>query len=290
MHVQILWRLVEYLGKCLTRQESHGGSIDPRVICSTSHRFQVILAFFGLDPSTGQLPVVRPDAVTGHGSLHLNEGVGGNLVAQTAGARVDHDTHLTYLIDAHLFRNKRIIDLIHNLNLCIVVACPKGSELREASLLRSVGHLGRIRIEHATILLAVFLVFRPRITFAQRPVDAKLESLFQIGLLCWNDALRADTHRDVVEQGLSQALLQRLHIVVEQVCSQQTNSAVDVKANSPRRDHGSRVTHVEGRHVADGKAISTMNIRQTDGVFHDARQGSNIANLLDSWQKTPDVL
>jgi hypothetical protein len=51
----------------------------------------------------------------------------GYLVAKAAAAAVDHDAHLTDLLDAHLAGGCRIKDLVYHLDFCVMVAraqCP----------------------------------------------------------------------------------------------------------------------------------------------------------------------
>mmetsp|Transcript_32706 Transcript_32706/g.40193 ORF Transcript_32706/g.40193 Transcript_32706/m.40193 type:complete len:206 (-) Transcript_32706:407-1024(-) len=165
VHVQIFGRLVEDLRKCLSRQEGHGRTVHPGIVCCCRHCLQVVLTFIGMDPGTCQLPVVGADVVAGHGSLHVDQRVCGNLVSQTTATRMDHDTDLSFLVNAHLFGHKLIIDLVHHLDLRIVIPSAQGAQLWQSTLLCSAGYLSGIGIQHATILFTVFFVFRPCISF-----------------------------------------------------------------------------------------------------------------------------
>lgn len=52
-----------------------------------------------------------------------------NLVAQASAATVDHHTHLAFVINAHLLGSILIINLIHNLNLSVMVSCTQRPQL-----------------------------------------------------------------------------------------------------------------------------------------------------------------
>mmetsp|Transcript_23153 Transcript_23153/g.57605 ORF Transcript_23153/g.57605 Transcript_23153/m.57605 type:complete len:212 (-) Transcript_23153:621-1256(-) len=172
VHVQVFWGLVEDFGKCLASQEGHRGAVHPGVVRCRRHTLHIILAFLRIYSGACQLPVIGLDVVAGHGALHLNQGVCGDLVAQTSAARVDHDANLALLVDTHLFGDEWVVDLVDNLDLRIVVASSEGSQLRQASLLGTAGDLGRIRVQHPPVLLAMLLVLRPCVPLAERPINA----------------------------------------------------------------------------------------------------------------------
>lgn len=76
----------------------------------------------------------------------------------------------------------------------------------------------------------------------QRVLGVKKHSLLGTH---WDDTLGADTHRNVVKQGLSQLLLHRLHVALVQVGAQQTNTAVDVESHTTCRDRDTNPTQVK---------------------------------------------
>ena len=166
VHVEVVGLGVEDLGEGLPGEEGHGGAVDPGVVGGAGHGGEVVLALLGVDAGAGELAVVGVDAVAGHGALHGDEAVGGHLVAQAAGPRVDHDADLPDLVDAHLAGRPGVVDLLHDLDLGVVVAGAEGAHLREPALLGARRDLGRVRVEHPPVLLAVLLVFGPRVGFA----------------------------------------------------------------------------------------------------------------------------
>mmetsp|Transcript_111391 Transcript_111391/g.347208 ORF Transcript_111391/g.347208 Transcript_111391/m.347208 type:complete len:335 (+) Transcript_111391:524-1528(+) len=289
-HVQVLGGLVEDLGEGLTGEEGHRGAVHPGVICRRGHGGQVVLALLGMDPGARQLPVVDLDVVPRHGALHLDERICGNLVPQAAAPRVDHDADLALLVYAHLLRDELVVDLLHDLDLRVVVPGSQGAHLWESALLRAGGHLRGVSIQHASELLAVLLVLGPGVALAQGPVDTELQHLLQVGVLARNDALRAYAHGDVVEKRLCQALLHRLHIGEEEVGPQQPHAAVDVEAHAARRDDRHGVVHVKSRGVSDRKPVPAVHIRHPDGMLHNPRQGSYVGNLLHRGQESAHIL
>lgn len=53
----------------------------------------------------------------------------GNLVAQTSAATVDHHAHLPFVVDAHLPGSIFVVDVIHNLDLGVMISCSQGPQL-----------------------------------------------------------------------------------------------------------------------------------------------------------------
>mmetsp|Transcript_95591 Transcript_95591/g.242972 ORF Transcript_95591/g.242972 Transcript_95591/m.242972 type:complete len:224 (+) Transcript_95591:555-1226(+) len=202
VHVQILGGLVEDLRKGLASQKRHRRSVHPSVISGGSHTLHVVLTLHRVDPRTCQLPVVRLDVIPTHGTLHLDQRICGDLVAQSSAARVDHDAHLALLVDAHLLRHERVVDFIDDLDLCVVIASTQCAKLRQPTLLGAARDTVRVRIQHPTVLLAMLLVLRPSIALPQGPINAQLQRLLQILLLGRDDAHGAHTDGNVVEQGL----------------------------------------------------------------------------------------
>mmetsp|Transcript_60630 Transcript_60630/g.170856 ORF Transcript_60630/g.170856 Transcript_60630/m.170856 type:complete len:216 (+) Transcript_60630:106-753(+) len=135
----------------------------------------------------------------------------------------------------------------------------------------------------------MLLVLRPGIALAERPVDAELQRLLQVLLFRRDDPHRAHADGDVVEEGLRQALLHRLHVGLEHVRADQPHAAVDVEAHAAGRDDRLRVPHVERRDVADREAVAAVDVRQPDGVLLNPRQRRDVADLLDGGEEAADV-
>ena len=66
------------------------------------------------------------------------------------------------------------------------------------------------------------------------PIHVKIVELY----------LAADPHRDVIEQGLGELLLDGRHVLLRQVGPQQPHPAVDVETHAARRHHGLGVLRV----------------------------------------------
>lgn len=187
-------------------------------------------------------PVVDDNTVLLHHTLHVHQRVRSHLVAQAATARVDHDQHLAATIDAHLLRTRRVENLVHHLDLRVVVPCTQCSHLRQSALLCARGDFGGVGIQHATVLLTMLLVFAPGVTFAETPVHSKrlgsmwgdepYHRIHQIRVVDGNDALGTHAHRDVVVECLRQLLLHRIHVLLVQIRADQAHAAVDVVAHA----------------------------------------------------------
>lgn len=54
----------------------------------------------------------------------------GDLMPEASAAAVDHHTHLAFVVNAHLLGGVVIVDLIHHLDLSIVVSCSQSAELQ----------------------------------------------------------------------------------------------------------------------------------------------------------------
>ena len=78
----------------LPAKEGHRRPVDPRVGGRCGHSLQIVLALFTMYAGTRELPVVSLDAIAPHSFLHLDEGIGRDLVAQSSGPGVDHYAHL----------------------------------------------------------------------------------------------------------------------------------------------------------------------------------------------------
>lgn len=69
-------------------------------------------------------------------------------------------------------------------------------------------------------------------------------------------SLPADSNGNVIEETLSQLLLNWCDIFFKKICSQQANSAVNVESNSTGTDYGKWIVHIKCSHIADGETIS----------------------------------
>ncbi len=125
----------------------------------------------------------------------------GHLVAEASTAAVDHHTDLPLVIDAHLLGSVIVVDLIHHLNLSVVVSCTQRPQLhnsrrtwrdrresavlcmmlcckcvylRQSSLLGFGRDFVGIGLQHPAVFLTVLLILGPSVSFPQRPVHTHL--------------------------------------------------------------------------------------------------------------------
>lgn len=137
----------------LSGEEGHRWAIDPGIIPSSSHAFQIVLSFLWKDTSAGELTVIHYDLISFHCLLHGNQGIctntkmlldvcrgrfskltarwlnktlrptSGNLVAKPSAPTVDHHTHLAFMVNTHLLGGIVIEDLVHHLNFSVMISC-----------------------------------------------------------------------------------------------------------------------------------------------------------------------
>ena len=179
--------------------------------------------------------------------------------------------------------------LVHHLDLGVVVPGAERAHLRQPPLLRPRAHLVGIRVEHPPVLLAVFLVLRPRVSLAQGPIHAHLERGLEPRGGRWDDALRTHAHRDVIEEGLRELLLDVRHVALVQVGADHPDAAVDVEAHAAGGDDRVWVGHVEGGDVSDGEAVPGVDVRERDALADDAGEAGDVGELLDRGEEAADV-
>ena len=153
VHVEIVRCALEGLGECLAHEERHRLPIDPRKVGGGRHGCQIRLALLRVDASTRKLrtqsecvrhdaserarprrdsylTIIELDVVASHGLLHVDQRVGGDLVAETAAPAVDQDAHLVLVVDAHLGGGVLVVDLLDHLHLAVVIAGTESTQLR----------------------------------------------------------------------------------------------------------------------------------------------------------------
>src|SRR5690606_19334441 len=142
-------------------------AVDPGVVGGGGHRTEVRPARLGLHRRARQLPVRHGDAVLGHHPLHHPDVVGADLVAQAAGAGVDHHADLSFAQSEHL-RDRRVVDLRYRLHLQEVVAGAEAARLPEPPFHRPGADLGRVGAGHRAAVLAPLQVTRYAVPLLDR--------------------------------------------------------------------------------------------------------------------------
>mmetsp|Transcript_21819 Transcript_21819/g.50168 ORF Transcript_21819/g.50168 Transcript_21819/m.50168 type:complete len:264 (-) Transcript_21819:589-1380(-) len=179
-HVKLVRSCAKCLRESLPRQKSHRRAVHPCVVGGGAHACEVCFPLRRVDPRARELPVVGDDLVASHRLLHLHERIRRHLVAETSRARMDQHANLSLPLKAHLRCRLLVEDLLHHLNLCVVVARAKCAELRQTALLRTCGDSVGVGAQHPTVLLAVLFVLSPSVALAHGPVHAHLERLLQV--------------------------------------------------------------------------------------------------------------
>lgn len=61
--------------------------------------------------------------------LHQSDHTCGNLVAQPSASTVDHHAHLPFVVNAHFLGSILVVNLIHHLDLGIMISSSQGPQL-----------------------------------------------------------------------------------------------------------------------------------------------------------------
>src|SRR5262249_53557472 len=165
---------------------------------------EVRLALGGTERDAGELTVRDVDAVALHGTPHGAERVVAHLVAEAAGAGVDHDRGLTQ-VEAERSGGLRVVDLRHLLDLEEVVPRAERAELGAPALQRRLGDGRGLGGGEAAPLLGRLEITRPPEVARHRPARALREELLLLGERQLRDgALRADPGRDRLEERVAE--------------------------------------------------------------------------------------
>ena len=167
-HAQGLGAFAEDFGEGLAGPVGQALAIGPGIVGGAGHGCQVVLAFLGVVGGTGQLPIGDLNLVFLEGPLHDLEEVGAYLVAETPGARVDHDGDLP-LLQPHGRGQPFVEDLLHHLDLQEVVPRAQGAQLVFAPLLGLAAHQGWVRSGDTAPGLGVVQVLGPAVALLHSP-------------------------------------------------------------------------------------------------------------------------
>lgn len=132
------------------------------------HRPQVVAAFRGGDRRAGELAVGHGDAVPGHRLVHDPHVVAADLVAEAAGAAVDHDAHLA-VAQPELLRRGGVVDLLDRLDLQEVVARAEATHLVQAPVDGPGADLIGIGVGDGALILAAQQVAFDAVALLHRP-------------------------------------------------------------------------------------------------------------------------
>eukprot|EP00982_Pelagococcus_subviridis_P010751 31027-Pelagococcus_subviridis.AAC.5 len=280
VHVQVVRGGVEHLRERLPAQKRHAAPVHPRVVRRARHGAEIVLALRRVNSRARQLSIVRLDPVPRHRALHLRQRVRRDLMTEPSAAAVDHHHDLPDGVHAHLLGGVRIEDLIHDLNLRVVIPRAERPHLREPALLRARADFVRVRGEHPPVLLAVLFVLRPRVPLSQRPVHPHLQRRLQPGGGRGDDPLRPDAHRDVIEKRLRELLLDVRDVALHEVRPHDAHAAIDVEPDASWRDHRGGIAHVERGDVSDAEPVPAVDVRHRDRLAHDPGQARDVRELL----------
>mmetsp|Transcript_14751 Transcript_14751/g.31818 ORF Transcript_14751/g.31818 Transcript_14751/m.31818 type:complete len:203 (+) Transcript_14751:1219-1827(+) len=198
-------------------------------------------------------------------------------MSQSSRSCVDHNAYLPHSSNPHNLCCLGIINLIHHLNLCIMISCSQRSQLLQPSLLCPLRNTVRICSLHTTILFAVIFIFLPGISLLNSPINTIPQQLIQIVNTTRNPTGHTHSHRHIPKQSLSQLLSHTpFHILLRQVCSNQPHSTIDIKSHSPWANHCLWIVHIKRSYISYTKSIPRMNIWYSEACFHYPGESSHV--------------
>ena len=106
-----------------------------------------------------------------------------------------------------------------------------------------------------------------------------LHQLDQLGLVENEPPALAHAGGDIAEELVHQGPDLVLDVAPLEVGPEQSDAAVDVVADAPRRDHPA-LLRVRRGHAANAKAVAPVNIRHGQAGLLDSRQGRHVHDLL----------
>ena len=208
--------------------------VGAAVVGGRRHRPQVIPPLRRGDGRARQLAVGHGDAVAAHHLLHGPDVVAADLVAQAAGAAVDHDADLP-VPQPEPPRRVSVVDQVHGLDLQEVVARAEAADLVQAAVHRPAAHLGGVGVRHRPLVLTpqqvalVAVALRDRVA---RPARQHVPQLPGAGQP--PDAAPPRAARGSGCQSVHQPPEYRRELGTVQIGREQPHPARDVEADAAR--------------------------------------------------------
>ena len=193
---------------------------------------------------------------------------------------MDHDRHAPDRFEPERFGGAFIVHPVDLLDFQEMVARPEAAHLVLASRGGAVAHVGEIGVGQATFRLDVVGILRPRIPFADRPLDSVGRHLRQVLPRDLHQTSLPHAARDVLEAGVRQGPEVRPHLGFRQVRPDEPYAAVDVVSDPSRGNHP--VLVVEGGDPADRKPVSPMDVRHRHRLADDPRHRRHVGDLFRS--------
>jgi len=152
-----------------------------------------------------------------------------------------------------------------------VVAAAERAHFLALATPRLRGHAAGLGVQHLALLLDALQVGRLAPTLRHGPARAAGEHFVHLRVAELDVPGASDAGRDVLEEGIGQALLQiGRERLAHQPGVQAAHPAGDVEAHAAGRHHAAGVG-VEGRHAADRKTVTPVRVRHRERAGHDAR-------------------
>ena len=171
-----------------------------------------------------------------------------------------------------------VVDFLNKADLHEVVAAAQRAKLRTTALHRPGTHRARIRALQLPRLFDLVQILRCAVAVANRPVGTFNQNGFQLLVLELQSSRGTHSAGHVVEKGRHHVADFVANLADFQIRAQQPHPAVDVVANTSRRNDPS--VHVERGHSSDRKPVPPVNVRHGQRVLLDSGEGRHVRHLL----------
>ena len=225
----------------------------------------------------GELAVGQGDPVAAYGRVHGPDVVGADLVAQAARAGVDQHGDLAQG-EAEPAGHRLVVDDVDDLDLHEVVSSAERAELVLSADLGAVRHLARLRPGQRPARLDVLEVLGvPDAVLAQEVRATLVQDVVELVAREGQAALAAVAGGNAAADLVDHRLQRRGELLAAELGGEQPHPAVDVEADSARRDDA--VRQARRRHPAHGEAVSLVHVRHAQGGADDPRERGHVDEL-----------
>ncbi|OPZ95647.1 MAG: hypothetical protein BWY71_02169 [Planctomycetes bacterium ADurb.Bin412] len=281
MHAQLGGIFAENLGKNLPNPMQNDLPVGKGHIDGAIHGGKVILSLLRREGSAGQFAVGHGQAIfTAHRSQKRLQIIGGDLVAETPAAAVEHDHDLMVPVDAEGSGGIRVEDifLFGDLDFQVMIAGTQGPNLFKTPVNGLGTNLGRIGPRHTAAGLGPLQIFQPAILVINGPSRAPAGHFAKFLPGNFDKSSRPDAGRDPLKQTVNQPGQMGPDFLQRQIGADQAHAAIDVKADSARRNHP--LLGIDSSHPPYRKTVAPVAVGHAKRMTHNAGQSGNIGHLL----------
>src|ERR1043166_9694617 len=146
-----------------------------------------------------------------------------------------------------------------------MIAASERSDLIVATLNRALADFRCVAASDATVLLGKVEIFRPAKIALDAPPRALFHQLSKFVVRYFEEAVSANARRHPLKKSIDDFFQVRLHIFQGQVRGDGAHAAVDVEADTARRNDAS-FAYIHRGDAADWKSIAAMAVRHAKRI------------------------